>query len=59
VAVSWNDIENAIKNNLIESLDKSTLEEYSKVEPHRSLTIQGLQHRHSMSNNGNYDVWHK
>lgn len=33
MTASWNDIENAIKNNTIESLDKETLEEYLKVVP--------------------------
>ncbi len=33
MAASWNDIENAVKNNTIESLDKATLEEFSKIAP--------------------------
>ena len=33
MSASWSDIESTAKNNAIESLDKSTLEEYSKVEP--------------------------
>lgn len=33
MAVSWNDIEDAVTNSAIETLDKSTLEEYLKVEP--------------------------
>ncbi len=33
MTASWNDIENAIKNSTIESLDKAKLEEFSKVAP--------------------------
>lgn len=33
MTASWNDIEQAVKNDTIESLDKETLEEYLKVVP--------------------------